>query len=178
MPHVDVKIADENGRQVPAGEDGELLLQGDHLCAGYWNKPKESEAAFQEGWFRTGDLARVDSDGHLMIVGRKKDMFISGGINIYPAEIERVMERHPHIQEAAVIGVADEKWGEVGKAVVVLTPGATLTLDELEGYLQQRLGRFKIPKYMTLVCELPRTAASGKVQKFLLKEMHGQADNS
>jgi fatty-acyl-CoA synthase len=177
MPHVDVKIVDDDGRAVPAGEDGELLLRGEHLCAGYWNKPEETAKAFEAGWFRTGDLARIDGDGHLAIVGRKKDMFISGGINVYPAEIERVLEHHPHIQEVALIGVADQKWGEVGKAVVVLKPGTTLTLAEVETFLHDRLGRYKIPKYLAVVSELPRTAASGKVQKFILQKQHGRADN-
>jgi fatty-acyl-CoA synthase len=177
MPHVDVKLVDDGGREVPPGQDGELLLRGEHLCAGYWNKPEESARAFEGGWFRTGDLARIDADGHLAIVGRKKDMFISGGINIYPAEIERVLERHPHVEEVAVIGVPDGKWGEVGKALVVLKAGTTLTLKEVAQFLQDRLGRYKIPKYLAVVPELPRTAASGKVQKFILQKRHGGADN-
>ena len=177
MFNVDIQIVDSEGKRVPDGEDGELLLKGDHMCSGYWNKPEESEAAFTDGWFATGDLARVDDDGHLSIVGRKKDMLISGGINIYPAEIERVIDMHPHIAASAVIGVADDRWGEVGKAVVELHPGTSLTLDELQAYLKDRLGKYKIPKFLTVVTELPRTAASGKVQKFILKEQHGQADN-
>ena len=104
-------------------------------------------------------------------------MLISGGINIYPAEVERVIEMHPKIAAAAVIGVPDEKWGEVGKALVELKKEETMTLTELQDFLQDRLGKFKIPKYMTTVAELPRTAASGKIQKFLLKEKHGKANN-
>ena len=177
MFNVDIRIVDSNGNQVPDGEDGELLLKGEHMCSGYWNKPEETEAAFQNGWFATGDLARVDGDGHLSIVGRKKDMLISGGINIYPAEIERVIDMHPHIVSSAVIGVPDDKWGEVGKAVVELNPGTSLTLDELQTFLKDRLGKYKIPKFLTVVNELPRTAASGKVQKFILKDQHGNADN-
>ncbi len=177
MFHVDIKITDPKGNEVPQGGEGELLIRGDHLCAGYWNKPKETEAAMENGWFSTGDLASVDEDGHLAIVGRKKDMLISGGINIYPAEIERVIEMHPKIAAAAVIGVADDKWGEVGKALVELKEEASVTLMELQDFLKDRLGKFKIPKYMTVMKALPRTAASGKIQKFLLKEKHGQADN-
>ena len=177
MPHVDARIVDESGLEAQPGKDGELFLGGDHLCAGYWNKRGETDKAFVSGWFRTGDLARIDADGHLMIVGRKKDMFISGGINIYPAEIERVLERHPHIEEVAVIGVPNDKWGEVGKALVVLKPGTALTLDAMGQFLQERLGRYKIPKYLAVVAELPRTAASGKVQKFILQKQHGGADN-
>jgi fatty-acyl-CoA synthase len=178
MFNVDIQIVDSEGKRVPDGEDGELLLKGDHMCSGYWNKPEESEAAFKNGWFATGDLARVDDDGHLSIVGRKKDMLISGGINIYPAEIERVIDMHPHIAASAVIGVPDDRWGEVGKAVVELHPGTSLTLDELQAYLKDRLGKYKIPKFLTVVAELPRTAASGKVQKFILKDQHGRADNA
>ena len=177
MFHVDVKVAGEDGQNVPPGNDGELLIRGDHLCAGYWNKPKETAEALKSGWFHTGDLARIDSDGHLSIVGRKKDMLISGGINIYPAEIEKVVEMHPKIAAVAVIGVPDEKWGEVGKAVVECRPGNTLSLPELQTFLKDRMGKFKIPKFLVLVDELPRTAASGKVQKFVLKEEHGGADN-
>src|SRR5512135_2813252 len=120
MPHVDVRLMDSQGREVPPGQDGELLLRGDHMCSGYWNKPEATAEAIRGGWFHTGDLARIDEDGHVSIVGRKKDMIISGGINIYPAEVEKAIEGHPRVAAAAVIGVADEKWGEVGKAVLEL----------------------------------------------------------
>lgn len=177
MFHVDVKVMGPDGEGVPPGEDGELLIRGDHVCAGYWNKPEATDESIRDGWFHTGDLARIDEDGHLSIVGRKKDMFISGGINVYPAEIERVIEAHPQVAGAAVIGVPDERWGEVGKAIVELHPGSTLTMEELRDFLGQRLGKYKIPKYGVMVDELPRTAASAKVQKFVLKERHGGADD-
>ena len=177
MPHVDVKIVDPDGREVPAGAEGEILLRGPHICAGYWNKPEASAKAFTDDWFKTGDFGRADSDGHFSIVGRLKDMIISGGANIYPAEVERVIETHPDVAGVAVIGVPDPKWGEVGKAIVELHPGSTLNLAELREFLSERLGKFKIPKYMVAVDELPRTAASGKVQKFVLKDEHGQADD-
>jgi fatty-acyl-CoA synthase len=177
MFHVDVRVVGPDSREVASGEDGELLIRGDHVCAGYWNKPEATEEAIRDGWFRTGDLARIDEDGHLAIVGREKDMFISGGINIYPAEIERVTETHPQVAAAAVIGVPDEKWGEVGKAIIQLHPGGTISLQELQDYLRERLGKFKIPRYMVVTTELPRTAASGKVQKFILKEKHGRPDH-
>ncbi|MCP4694916.1 MAG: long-chain fatty acid--CoA ligase [Desulfobacterales bacterium] len=177
MLHVDVKLAAPDGSVARPGRDGELLLRGDHMCSGYWNKPEETARSIRSGWFHTGDLARIDADGHLSIVGRKKDMLISGGINIYPAEIERVIEMHPSVGTAAVIGVPDEKWGEVGKAIVELKPSKTLEREELLDFLSSRLGKFKIPKYLVVVNELPRTAASGKVQKFKLKEDHGEPDN-
>ena len=147
------------------------------MCGGYWKKPEATAEAIRGGWFHTGDLARIDEDGHVSIVGRKKDMIISGGINIYPAEIEKAIESHPRVAAAAVIGVSDEKWGEVGKAVLELKPGEKLTLEELQSFLSDRLGKYKIPKYAAVVKELPRTAASGKVQKFILKEKHGKPDN-
>jgi fatty-acyl-CoA synthase len=178
MPHVDVRIATPDGSDAPVGVEGEILLRGPNACAGYWNKPQETEKAFAGGWFRTGDLGRVDADGHYAIVGRLKDLIISGGANIYPAEIERAIETHPAVAGAAVIGVPDPKWGEVGKAVLELKPGAALSLDELRAFLAERLGKFKLPKYMTVVASLPRTPASGKVQKFLLKQRHGGADHA
>jgi len=177
MPFVEARVADDQGRPVPKGAEGELLLRGPHMCAGYWNKPEATAEAIREGWFHTGDLALVDVDDHYRIVGRKKDMIISGGANIYPAEIERAIEAHPDVVAAAVIGVPDPKWGEVGKAVVELHQGARLTLEELTRFLEGRLGRFKLPKYLAVVKELPRTPASGKIQKFLLRKQYGKAQN-
>jgi fatty-acyl-CoA synthase len=177
MPHVDVKLIDGEGHEVPPGQDGELLLRGDNMCSGYWNKPEATAEAIRDGWFHTGDLAKIDEDGHLSIVGRKKDMLISGGINVYPAEIERVIETHPRVAAVAVIGVPDEKWGEVGKAVIELKPGGSLTLEELQKFLAERMAKYKVPKYMVVVNKLPRTVAAEKVQKFLLKERHGKPNN-
>ena len=177
MPHVDVKLVDPQGNEVPAGGEGEILLRGPHTCAGYWNKPEATAKAFAGGWFNTGDLGQVDSDGHFSIVGRLKDMIISGGANIYPAEIERAIAGHPAVAGAAVIGVPDAKWGEVGKAILELKPGASLTLETLSSFLKDRLGKFKLPKYLKVVDSLPRTPASAKVQKFILKENHGGANN-
>jgi fatty-acyl-CoA synthase len=178
MPCVDVKIVDSDGIEVDTGAQGEILIKGPHACAGYWNKPDASKKAFRNGWFRTGDLGQLDADGHYSIVGRLKDMIISGGANIYPAEIERVIETHPAVVGVAVIGVPDPKWGEVGKAIVELKSGASLTIEELQSFLKERLGKFKIPKYLTVIESLPRTPASEKIQKFILKEKHGRADNA
>jgi fatty-acyl-CoA synthase len=177
MLHADIKIVDRDEKEVSSGQEGELLIRGDHICDGYWNKPEATAESIRDGWFHTGDLARIDEDGHLSIVGRLKDMFISGGINVYTAEVEGVIETHPQVAAAAVIGVPDEKWGEVGKAIVQLHPDTKLTLEELQQYLRDRLGKFKIPRYMVVLEQLPRTAASGKVQKFVLKERHGHPDN-
>jgi len=178
MPCVDVKIVDPDGNEVGTGTHGEIFLKGPHTCAGYWNKPDASKKAFREGWFRTGDLGQVDADGHYSIVGRLKDMIISGGANIYPAEIERAIETHPAVAGAAVIGVPDPKWGEVGKAIVELKSDASLTIEELQSFLKERLGKFKIPKYLAVTESLPRTPASEKIQKFILKEQHGNADHA
>jgi len=170
MPYVDVRLIDPDGKEVAPGEEGEILLRGPNVCAGYLNKPEATAEAIQNGWFHTGDLGRIDDDGHMAIAGRLKDMFISGGVNIYPAEIERVIEAHPVVTGAAVIGVPDERWGEVGKAIVEVKAGKSLTLDDLLDYLKDRIGKFKMPKYLEVVDELPRTPASGKIQKFVLKK--------
>ena len=177
MPHVDVKLIGPDGLLVPTGEEGEILLRGPNVCAGYLNKPETSAKAIVDGWFHTGDLGKLDADGHMAIVGRLKDMIISGGANIYPAEVERAIETHPDVQGAAVIGVPDSKWGEVGKAIVELKPGASLSLEDLLAYLADKLGRFKRPKYLKVVDALPRTPASGKVQKFILKDLYSAPEN-
>lgn len=177
MPFVDVKLVGPDGEEVPVGQDGEILMRGPNVCAGYWNKPEATAEAIIDGWFHTGDLGRLDADDHMAIVGRIKDMFISGGANVYPAEIERIIEQHPAVAGAAVIGVPDPRWGEVGKAVVELKSGASLTLDELLEFMGERLGKFKRPKYLTVIDSLPRTPASGKIQKFVLKDRHGRPDN-
>lgn len=177
MPHVDIRLIDGQGQEAAPGQEGELLFRGDHICAGYWNKSRATAEAIKDGWFYTGDLAKVDADGHLAIVGRKKDMLISGGINVYPAEVERIIETHPAVAAVAVIGVADEKWGEVGKACVELKPGEGLTLEGLQEFLADKMAKYKIPKYLVVVEALPRTVASEKVRKFVLKEKHGKPDN-
>ncbi len=177
MPGVDVRLVNADGKDVPLGGEGEILLRGQNVCAGYWKKPEATKEAIRGGWFYTGDLGRLDEDGYLAIAGRLKDMIISGGINVYPAEIERIIEAHPDIVGAAVIGVPDPKWGEVGKAVIQLRPGATLSIKELNQFLSDKLGKFKLPRYLVIVEDLPRTPASGKIQKFILKKEHGRADN-
>jgi fatty-acyl-CoA synthase len=165
--HIDVKIINSKGDECGTDEVGELLVRGPHVCAGYWGKPKETAKAIIDGWMHTGDLARRDEDGCYYIVGRSKDMFKSGGENVYPAEIENVLHSQPSIAEAAVIGVPNEKWGEVGCAFIVLKPGMLLTTDELIAFCQIRLAKFKIPKSFKFVDSLPKTAA-GKIDKVQL----------
>ena len=170
--HVDVKVVDEKGNACGADEVGKLLVRGPHVCAGYWNRPEETAKAIdKDGWLRTGDLARRDAEGYYTIVGRSKDMIISGGENIYPAEVESVLHAHPAVAEAALIGVPDAKWGEVGRAIVVLQKGARVTAEELSAFCQPRLARYKIPKLFVFVDELPKTAA-GKIDKKVLKERY------
>jgi fatty-acyl-CoA synthase len=167
----EARLVDAEGQEVPTDEVGELLLRGPHVCQGYWKNPEAtSEALDPEGWFRTGDLARRDRDGFYSIAGRRKDMFISGGVNIYPAEIEAALLLHPAVQDAAVMGVPHDTWGEVGVAFVVVRPGTCPTVDELSRHLEQRIARYKVPKQFKYVEALPRTPY-GKVVKADLKNL-------
>jgi fatty-acyl-CoA synthase len=170
-PQVHVRILDERGEQCPAGEAGDIVVKGANVTRGYWRRPEESRAAFiDDGWLRTGDVGRMDGDGFLWLIDRKKDMFISGGENVYPAEIERLLAGHPHILECAVVGVADERWGEVGHLVIVQAPNLQIDPAEIVAFLEARLARFKIPKHITLADKLPRNGA-GKLDKNTLRAM-------
>jgi fatty-acyl-CoA synthase len=168
--HLDARIVDDDMKELPAEDVGELVIRGPNLMQGYWNLPDATEAAFDGGWFHTGDLARMDADGCLYIVERKKDMFISGGENVYPAEVENVIFQIPQIAEAAVIGVKDPKWGEVGRAVVVLKEGQSVAADEIIDHLKGGLAKYKIPKSVVFIDQLPRNAA-GKVLKNILRDI-------
>jgi len=168
--YVEARIVDDSGNFLGPGEDGELVLKGPSYCSGYFNDPESSAAAVDEkGFFHTGDIARVDAEGYFYIVDRKKDMFISGGENVYPAEIERVLHRHPAVQMCAVIGVPDARWGEAGRACVVLKPGEETAAEELLDFLSAHLARFKVPKSVVIMESLPISAA-GKILKRELKE--------
>ncbi len=161
----DAKLVDDEGREVAVGEVGELWLRGPHVCRGYWNDPEATAAVLDaDGWFHTGDLARCDAEGFYYIAGRKKDLFISGGLNVYPAEVEAALLAHPDVADAAVIGVADPVWGEVGVAFIVARAGRPVTEPALVPHLEARLARYKIPKAFVLVDALPRTPY-GKVLK-------------
>ena len=168
--HSEMRLVNpETGLGVPAGETGELLIRGPHVCLGYWRNPEATAAALQAGWFHTGDMARVDADGFYTIAGRFKDMLISGGENIYAAEVETVFRDHPAVQEAALIGVPDEKWGEVGLMVVVLKPDQKASEAELRDFCATRLARYKVPKRVEFVDALPYSPY-GKVMKLELKQ--------
>ena len=167
--HVEMKIVDGNGETCKTGEAGELWVRGPVCMSGYWNKPEATRDAFAEGWFKTGDGAKIDADGYVYIVDRLKDMFISGGENVYPAEIERVLGDHPCVLLAAVVGVPDERWGEVGAAYVVLKAGTLCTEATLLEHCGQRLARYKIPKTLEIRDDLPRNA-SGKILKRAIRK--------
>jgi fatty-acyl-CoA synthase len=170
--HSEARIVDDQDQEVGADEVGELVLAGPHVCSGYWNRPEATAEALRDGWWHTGDLARRDTEGYFYIVGRKKDLLISGGENIYPAEIEGLLATHPKIVEAAIIGVPDPKWGEVGRAVVVVRPGETLSAEEVLAFCDGKLARYKIPKSVVFASALPRNAM-GKVIKADLREQFG-----
>lgn len=161
--HSETKIIDDNGQQVSNGV-GEILIRGDHLCSGYWHKQEATASAFSDGWLHTGDIGRRDEEGYYYIVGRKKEMIISGGENIYPVEVESVLYEHPSIDEAAVVGIPHEKWGEVPKAFIVLKPGTSLNEKEVITYCRNRLAGYKVPKHVEFRTELPHSAA-GKILK-------------
>ena len=163
-----VRIVDAEGRDVAAGEVGDLLFSGPGVTPGYWRNEEATRAAFDEnGWLRSGDLAKRDSDGFYFVVGRRKDMFISGGENVYPAEVENVLCDHPSVLDVAVLGEPDGRWGEVGRAFVQLADGARPDTGELEDFCRRRLAPYKVPRRFDFVEAFPRTSA-GKIQKHLL----------
>jgi fatty-acyl-CoA synthase len=170
--HVDVKVVRADGAPCAANEAGELLIRGPHVTPGYWNNPQETARAIVDGWLHTGDLAQYDEDGAYTIIGRLKDMIISGGENIYPAEVESVMYAHPNVAEAALIGIPDAKWGEVGRAIVVPRPGAALTADSLIAFMRERLAGYKLPKSVVFTDSLPKSGP-GKVDKLALQRKFG-----
>ena len=168
--YVDVRIVDRAGRDVAVGEHGELQIKGPGVTPGYWQRPEATAEAFSDGWLHSGDVAVRDADGYYTIVDRWKDMYISGGENVYPAEVENVIYQLPQVAEAAVIGVADERWGEVGRAFVVVRPGQSLSAAEVIAHCQAGIARYKVPRSVVFLDKLPRNAA-GKVVKGDLRQM-------
>lgn len=171
LPHltVELKLVDTEGKEVPRGTPGEIWVRGANVTPGYWRRPELNASAFHDGWFRTGDVAVRDDLGFYTIVDRIKDMFISGGENVYPAEVEAVIVELPAVGDVAVVGIPDERWGEVGCAFVVPAAGKTLDAQTLADHCRARLARFKVPQRFEIVPALPRTP-SGKVQKHLLRD--------
>lgn len=166
---VKVKIVDGDDRELPANEVGEICVQGPNVMAGYLNQPEATAEAMKGGWFHTGDLGKIDEDGYVYIVDRKKDMIIVGGLNVYPREVEECLYENPKVAEAAVIGVADELRGEVPKAFIVLKPGVQGTPREFSLFARARLANYKCPRQVAIVDALPKTA-TGKIDKKQLKE--------
>jgi fatty-acyl-CoA synthase len=169
----EVRVVDGNGHDCPPRENGEIVCRSPQTMLGYYNKPEATADTIRDGWLHTGDQGYVDEDGYVYISGRKKDMIISGGLNVYPAEIERVLEKHPAVKEVAVIGVPDEKFGEVGRAVIVVHEGRSASEEELTALMREHLANYKIPRQFVFQTEpLPRTT-SGKVQKFEIRKQQG-----
>jgi acyl-CoA synthetase (AMP-forming)/AMP-acid ligase II len=170
---VELKVVDENGNEVEPNNEqvGEIWVKGPTITPGYWNSPEETEAAFEDSWLKTGDLAVIDSEGYVNIVDRKKDLIVTGGENVYSTEVEHVLYEHPAILEAAVIGVPDDRWGEAVKAIVVLRSGMVVTPDELINFCKKKLAQYKAPKSVDFIDELPKTG-TGKIFKKALKDMY------
>jgi HIP---CoA ligase len=170
IPGVEVRVAGGDGREVPRGEPGEVLVRGYNVMSGYHDDPDETAAVLDaEGWLRTGDVGVMDARGYLRITDRMKDMFIVGGFNAYPAEIERVLLGHPAVAQAAVVGIPDERLGEVGVAFVVLRAGAALEEGEIIAWSRERMANYKVPRRVEIARELPLNA-TGKVLKYVLRE--------
>jgi long-chain acyl-CoA synthetase len=161
---VEMRVVDKEGNEVPQGEVGEIVIRGHNVMKGYWRRPEDTANAIPDGWFRTGDMGRVDADGYYEIVDRKKDMIIRGGYNVYPREIEEVLYEHPAVAEAAVIGLPHPALGEEVGAAVVLKPGAGVTADELRDYVKSQVAAYKYPRAVWTVDELPK-GATGKIVK-------------
>lgn len=165
------RIVDLDGKDVASGQAGEIWAHGPNLMSGYWGKPEETASVLQDGWYHTGDVGSVDDEGYLRVHDRMKDMYISGGENVYPAEVENALLNIPAVSEAAVIGVEDERWGESGVAFVVLESAASHTGNQIREHLAKRLAKYKIPREVLVVGEMPRTT-TGKIQKNLLRKTY------
>ena len=175
MPLARVRVVDDDGRDVPPGAPGEIVVKGDQVLGGYWRNPEATEKAFIDGWFRSGDVGRWDADGYLYIVDRKKDMILTGGENVYPREIEEVLYEHPAVVEAAVIGAPDPKWGEKIVAVVCAREGAAVEAEDLIVFCRERIASYKKPRHVVFIDALPKNA-SGKVLKRELRDRIASGD--
>ncbi|MDT4936511.1 MAG: fatty-acyl-CoA synthase [Pseudonocardiales bacterium] len=175
LRNIQLRLVEPGGTEdVADGAVGEAWISGPSVTPGYWNRPNDEGDTFVDGWYRSGDALQRDEDGFLYVVDRYKDMFKSGGESVFPAEVERVLTQHPHVDEAAVLAVSDDTWGSVGVAVVVAAPGASVDGEEITSFCRERLARYKVPKSVVLVSSLPRNA-TGKVVKAELRDQ--LADN-
>jgi fatty-acyl-CoA synthase len=167
---VDLRVLDDSDDEVPwdGATAGEICVRSNHVMAGYWKQAEATDEVLRGGWLRTGDIATVDAEGYVTIVDRKKDLIISGGENISSVEVENVLRAHPAVLEAAVVGVPDERWGEVPRAFVIARPGADVDAAALLGWSRERLAGFKVPKRIEVVAELP-IGGSGKILKSELR---------
>jgi fatty-acyl-CoA synthase len=172
VPFTHVRLVTPGGAEAQVGEVGEVWIKGPSVTPGYWRVPEGDSDGFEDGWFRTGDAAKQDDEGYYYLVDRFKDMYKSGGENVYPAEVERHLITHPAVAEVAILGVPDERWGQVGHAFVVVNAGATVTIEDLVTHCHTHLARYKAPKLLSIVEALPRNT-TGKVQKQLLREALG-----
>lgn len=175
LMHTEIRIINDNGDDVAANEVGELIIRGPNITPGYWNNPEATAKTFMDDWLLTGDAARMDDEGFVYIVDRSKDMYISGGENVYPAEVENVLYQLPEIAEVGIIGVPSDRWGETGKAVVVLKAGEALSEEQIIAHCIKNLAKFKIPSSVSFIEALPRNA-TGKVLKRTLREQYVGAD--
>ncbi len=173
--YIEASVRDENGAACPVGQIGELWLRSEVVTPGYWQNPAATAASITDGWFHTGDMVQCDSEGFYFVMDRKKNMYISGGENVYPAEVEAALVTHEAIKEAAVIGVPHPKWGETGHAFLVLSEGQSLDQEAVTGYCLDRLAKFKIPKHVTFLTELPRNDA-GKIDRAALQQLANPED--
>ncbi len=169
--YYEAKLVNDKGLEVPAGEAGELLLKAPTVTPGYWKNAKATAETIEDGWFHTGDLMKKDLEGYYYVLDRIKNMYISGGENVYPAEVEHMIRQHPDVSEVAIIGVPDERWGEAGKAFVVVKRGEKLSRELLAAYCLERIAKYKIPKHFEFVDNLPKNDA-GKVDRKRLREIH------
>jgi Acyl-CoA synthetases (AMP-forming)/AMP-acid ligases II len=172
LPFVDLRIVDSGGREVGPGEEGQIIHRGPSVVESYWRRPEETARVFRDGWFYTGDIAKRDEEGYLYFLGRKDDMIVTGGENVYPAEVEEAILRHPKVADAAVLGVPDEKWGQTIKAVISVKGGESLGKEEIGRYLETRLSGFKRPRIVEFVPQLPKIG-SGKLDRALIKKSYG-----
>jgi len=169
---VDLRVIDDAGRPMADGTIGEMAVAGPQVMAGYWRDNAATTAALPDGWYRTGDLGTRDSDGYFRIVGRKKDMIISGGENVYPAEVESALLAHPAVCEAAVIGMPSERWGEEVHAVIVFNAGMEATSEDLIAHCRSLIGGYKVPKAITVSPEPLPKSGPGKIAKAVLRERY------
>ena len=169
LPHINVRIIDDNGNPLPPNNVGEIAVSGPRVMAGYWRNDTATQAAIPDGWYRTGDLGRCDEEGHYAVVGRKKDMIITGGENVYPMEVENALLEHAAVAEAAVFGIPSERWGEEVRAVIYANPGVKITPEELIAHCRKLIGGYKVPKALSVSSDPLPKSGPGKIAKSVVR---------